>query len=404
MTQAVSFKSFQAVKPIEFKGEVDPVAARIWLKEMEKAFALTKMEMEFLEWKQGDRSVIEYEANFTELALIEPEYVSLEAQRVKQFQKGLKPEIRSGIVALQPKTYISVVQDALMIESDKRLATKEKGEKKRKFEGGTARSEHEGLSQKFQRLFGKKKTGSSGDRNFRKLDPPVINCKTYGKKHSGQYKENVNYFKYGQKGHFSTECKFENQGVTCFSCGKVRHIARNCRSVTQGNVGRSVSQGSATSTARSRTFKMTKKSLAQDFDVVAGLQFLRHVVSKEGIKVDLVKIEAVSKWEQPKNPIEVKSFLGLARYYQRFVKDFSKITSQLTKLTRKNEKFIWTKKCEESFQELKKRLVSTPVLALPDETGNFVIHSDASLKGLGYVLMQQDKVIAYASRQLKPHE
>ncbi|KAL8133843.1 hypothetical protein AgCh_009056 [Apium graveolens] len=94
------------------------------------------------------------------------------------------------------------------------------------------------------------------------------------------------------------------------------------------------------------------------------VQFLSHVISKEGIKVDPVKIEAVSKWEQPKTPTEIRSFLGLAGYYQRFVKDFSKIASPLTKLTRKKEKFVWTEKCEESFQELKRRLVTAPVLAL----------------------------------------
>ncbi|XP_074373532.1 putative mitochondrial protein AtMg00860 [Apium graveolens] len=109
-------------------------------------------------------------------------------------------------------------------------------------------------------------------------------------------------------------------------------------------------------------------------------------------------------WERPRTPTEVRSFLGLAGYYRRFVQDFSKIAVPLTTLTRKNEKFIWTGKCEKSFQELKKRLVSAPVLALPDEGGDFVIYSDASHKGLGCVLMKHRKVIAYASRQLKPHE
>ena len=134
------------------------------------------------------------------------------------------------------------------------------------------------------------------------------------------------------------------------------------------------------------------------------VQFLGHVISKDGIKVDHVKIEAVSKWEQPKNPTEIMSFLGLAGYYRRFVKDFAKIATPLTKLTRKNEKFMWNEKCEESFQELKKRLVTAPVLAMSEEKGNFVIYSDASLKGLGCVLMQHGKVIVYASRKLKPHE
>ena len=128
------------------------------------------------------------------------------------------------------------------------------------------------------------------------------------------------------------------------------------------------------------------------------MQFLRHIVGSEGIRVDPAKIEAVMNWERPKTPTEVRSFMGLARYYRRFVKDFSKIAVPLTILTRKNEKFEWTNKCEKSFQELKQKLVTAPVLALPDDQGDFVIYSDASHKGLGCVLMQHGKVIAYASR------
>ncbi|XP_074346452.1 putative mitochondrial protein AtMg00860 [Apium graveolens] len=121
-------------------------------------------------------------------------------------------------------------------------------------------------------------------------------------------------------------------------------------------------------------------------------------LGKDGIKVDPVKVEAVSRWEQPKSPTEVRSFLGLVGYYPRFVKDFAKIATPLTKMTRKNERFVWTEKYEESFQELKKRLVTSLVLALPDETENFVMYNDASLKGLGCVLMQHDNVIAHVSR------
>ncbi|KAL8120200.1 hypothetical protein AgCh_017373 [Apium graveolens] len=134
------------------------------------------------------------------------------------------------------------------------------------------------------------------------------------------------------------------------------------------------------------------------------VQFLGHVISKEGILVDLAKIEAVANWEQPTTPTEVRSFIGLAGYYRRFVKDFAKIAGPLTRLTRKTEKFIWIEKCEDSLQKLKKRLVSAPVQALPDDKGNFVIYSDASHKGLGCVLMQHGKVIAYASRKLKEYE
>ncbi|KAL8108681.1 hypothetical protein AgCh_024953 [Apium graveolens] len=96
--------------------------------------------------------------------------------------------------------------------------------------------------------------------------------------------------------------------------------------------------------------------------------------------------------------------MRLAVYYRRFVQDFAKIATPLTKLTQKNQKFEWNKKCEESFQELKKILVSSPMLVLPDDQGNFVIYSDTSYKGLGCVLMQHGKLIAYTSRQFKVHE
>ena len=101
---------------------------------------------------------------------------------------------------------------------------------------------------------------------------------------------------------------------------------------------------------------------------------------------------------------EVRSFLGLAGYYRRFVNDFFMIALPLTRFTRKDVKFEWDDNCEQSFQQLKYCLTHAPVLALPDDSGDFEVYSDASLNGLGCVLMQHGRVIAYASRQLKPHE
>ena len=98
---------------------------------------------------------------------------------------------------------------------------------------------------------------------------------------------------------------------------------------------------------------------------------------------------------------KVRSILGLAGYYRRFVEGFSHLAMPLTSLTQKGAKFEWTKKCEESFQELKKRLVSAPILTIPSGNGGFTIYSDASKKGLRCVLMKHEKVVAYASRQLK---
>ncbi|TYK23828.1 reverse transcriptase [Cucumis melo var. makuwa] len=116
------------------------------------------------------------------------------------------------------------------------------------------------------------------------------------------------------------------------------------------------------------------------------------------------KIEAFTNWPRPSIVSEICSFLGLAGYYRRFVEDFLRIASPLTQLTRKGTPFVWSPACESSFQELKQKLVTAPVLTVPDGSGSFVIYSDASKKGLGCVLMQQGKVVAYASRQLKSHE
>ncbi|KAL0536641.1 hypothetical protein IC582_025599 [Cucumis melo] len=134
------------------------------------------------------------------------------------------------------------------------------------------------------------------------------------------------------------------------------------------------------------------------------VSFLGHVVSKAGVSVDPAKIEAVTGWTRPSTVSEVRSFLGLAGYYRRFVENFSRIATPLTQLTRKGVPFVWSKACEDSFQNLKQKLVTALVLTVPDGSGSFVIYSDASKKGLGCVLMQQGKVVAYASRQLKSHE
>src|SRR5688572_26991763 len=132
--------------------------------------------------------------------------------------------------------------------------------------------------------------------------------------------------------------------------------------------------------------------------------FLGHVVSGEGIKVDPRKTDAVKNWPRPLSPSDIKSFLGLAGYYRRFVEGFFSIASPMTRLTQKKVKFAWTDACEKSFQILKDRLTTAPILTLPDGVEGFVVYCDASRIGLGCVLMQKGKVIAYASRQLKIHE
>ena len=129
-----------------------------------------------------------------------------------------------------------------------------------------------------------------------------------------------------------------------------------------------------------------------------------HVLSGNGIFLDPRKVEAIVKWEHPKNVTEIRSFLGLARYYRQFVEYFSLIATPLTQLTRKGVELEWDDLCEQNFQELKNHLIFAPILTLPTTEVGYVVLNDASRQGLGCVLIQEGKVIAYASCQLKKHE
>ena len=132
--------------------------------------------------------------------------------------------------------------------------------------------------------------------------------------------------------------------------------------------------------------------------------FLGQVVSASSVSVDPGKVEAVMSWERPKSVFEMRSFLGLARYYRRFIEDFSQLAAPITRLTRNEVKFVWDDSCEQAFQKLKRRLTSTPILIVPKRGQRYPVYCDASKDGLGCVLMQSGKVVAYGSRQLKNHE
>jgi hypothetical protein len=132
--------------------------------------------------------------------------------------------------------------------------------------------------------------------------------------------------------------------------------------------------------------------------------FLGHIFTDGGIKVDPGKISEILNWKQPKDASKIRSFLGLAKYYRRFIEGFSKLVKPLTSLLEKGKEFKWDEACQNCFEELKKRLTTAPILVMPDIHKEFDVYCDASHLGLGCVLMQEGKVIAYASRQLRKHE
>ena len=134
------------------------------------------------------------------------------------------------------------------------------------------------------------------------------------------------------------------------------------------------------------------------------IKFLGHTISSEGISVDPSKVQEVMDWKPPTSVHQIHSFLGLAGYYRRFIPDFSRIAKPMTELLRKDVKFKWDAKCDEAFHTLRAHLTTAPVLAQPDNNKPYDVYCDASGTGLGCVLMQDNRVIAYASRALRPHE
>jgi hypothetical protein len=134
------------------------------------------------------------------------------------------------------------------------------------------------------------------------------------------------------------------------------------------------------------------------------INFLGHTISQDGVSVDHEKVQEVMDWKPPTTVRQIQSFLGLAGYYRRFFPDFSRIAKTMAQLLKKGVKYEWSQKCEDAFHTLRQHLTTAPVLAQPDNTKSFEVYCDASGTGLGCVLMQDNRVIAYASRALRSHE
>ena len=120
---------------------------------------------------------------------------------------------------------------------------------------------------------------------------------------------------------------------------------------------------------------------------LAEVGFVKHVVSASCLSVDPGKVEVVMSWERLKSVFKIRSFLGLAGYYRRFIEDFSRLAAPMTKLTQKEVKFVWDDSCKRAFQELKRRLTSAPILIVLERGQRYTVYYDASKDGLGCVLM-----------------
>ncbi|WVZ58893.1 hypothetical protein U9M48_009115 [Paspalum notatum var. saurae] len=151
-------------------------------------------------------------------------------------------------------------------------------------------------------------------------------------------------------------------------------------------------------------YSKTEEEHEEHLRLIEEVKFLGHVISNGGIAIDQSKVSEVQNWKIPGDAKDIRSFLGLAGYYRRFIEGFSKIAKPMTALLEKNIKFQWMSACQKAFEELKKRLTTALVLIFPDMHKPFSVYCDASRLGLACVLMPEGKVIAYASWQLRDHE
>ncbi|GJZ41229.1 putative reverse transcriptase domain-containing protein [Tanacetum coccineum] len=378
---------------------------------------MQKLETELWNHAMVGASHAAYTDRFYELARLVPHLVTPESMKIKRYVYGLAPQIRGMVAATKPKTIQKAVQISGALTDEAVRNGSIKKVEKRGNQGNLTRIIMIGMIIRGLEL------------EMLLLQPQTLN----------------------RPGHFAKDCRVVPRNVNpvnvrnptpargaCYECGSTDHLKPGHRN--QGNQ------------ARGRAFMMGAEEARQDpnivtgiepsdlgfsyeieiasgsFDVIIGMdwlsdhkaeiichekvvriplldgKFLGHVINGNGIHVDPSKIEVVKNWKAPRTSSEVRSFLGLAGYYRRFIEDFSKIAKPLTVLTQKSKTFDYGEEQENVFQTLKDKLCNVPVLALPDGPEDFVVYCDASSLRLGYVLMQRGKVKAYASRQLKMHE
>ncbi|GJW81527.1 putative reverse transcriptase domain-containing protein [Tanacetum coccineum] len=253
-------------------------------------------------------------------------------------------------------------------------------------------------------------------------------CKKFTLHHTGPCTIKCNIC--NKVGHLTKNCRNKRPAtgsnlllviVTCHACGEKGHYANQCRKTTNNNAqgraymlrDRNAYQNPNVVTADKSfvsislasklnippitidTFYDIKWADGTDFNVVIGMDWLSKYHARIICDEKVIHI-----------PIDGETLIirGLVGYYRRFIEGFSKIAKSLTELTQKNKKYIWGEDQESAFQLLKQKLCEAPILALPEGNDDFVVYCDASHQGLGAMLMQREKVITYASRQLKPHE
>nr|GFA54629.1 putative reverse transcriptase domain-containing protein [Tanacetum cinerariifolium] len=363
---------------------------------------IRKLEIELWDLKVKGTDLASYTQRFQELALLCGRMFSEESDKIEKYVRGLPDMIHESVVASKPKT----MQEAIEIATE--------------------------LMDKKIRTFAERETAS-------KRKSAANNNNTNNQRGTGSGQRPACY-ECGVQGHFKIECpklkNNNNHGSSVYSKIDLRlgyhqlrvreeDIPKTAFRTRYGHYEFQVMAFGLTNALAVFMDLMNQlcKPYLDKFVIVfiddiliylkdekeheEHLKAILELLKKEefqGIHVDPAKIKSIKDWASPKSPTEIRQFLGLAGYYRRFIEGFSKIAKPMTKLTQKKVKFEWGDKQEAAFQLLKQKLCSAPILALPKGSEDFIVYCDASNKGLGAVLIQREKVISYASRQLKIHE
>nr|GEV35031.1 putative reverse transcriptase domain-containing protein [Tanacetum cinerariifolium] len=372
---------------------------------------IKKMEDEFYNLSVKGNDLKIYVRRFQELAVLCPNMVPNNEKLMEVFIGGLPRSIKGNVTASKPQTLEESINIAqrLIEQVTKHNSIQGTNDHKQKFEDKRNISSNNNYHNNYQNICSNRMNDSRQQQNKRP--------KTF-KSYAATPTENRGY----TRNHpLSTGSNLQPVSVICHECGDKGHYRSQC---SKTNIN-----------ANERTYLLRDKNAPQDPNVVTEehenhlriilellrkeklyakfskcdfwirtMQFLGHLINSQRLYVDPAKIEAVKNWASPTTPTKIRQFLELASYYRRFIKDFSKIAKSLTILTQKDKKFVWGKDQEMAFQILKQKLCEASILSLPEGNDDFVVYCDALIQGLGAVLMQREKVIAYASRQLKAHE
>nr|GEW55994.1 putative reverse transcriptase domain-containing protein [Tanacetum cinerariifolium] len=416
------YADFMKCRPLNFKGTEGMVGLTRWIEKTKSVFQISGCAIEtrnrVVELKVKGNDVPAYTKRFQELTLICTKFVANETEKINKYISGLPGNIYGSVKASEPKTLDETIELANDLMDQKLCTYAERQTNNKRKDDDSFRNNHGHQQQPAKRQnVAKVYAVGNAEKKWNASRDPDSNVVM------GTFLLNNRYasilFDTGADRSFISTAFSSLIDIVLTPLGNSYDVELADGKIVGVDT---IMQGHAIRTNK-RTcgihgpHEPSVQALLGFIDDILiyskdkkenkeHLKAILDLLKKEelGIHVDPTKIESIKDWASPKTPTEIHQLLGLAGYHRRFIEGFLKIAKSITKLTQKGVKFDWGEKEENAFQLIKQKLCNAPILALPEENEDFVVYCDASHKGLGVVLMQREKVIAYACRQQKVHE